>query len=102
MEGAQSRRFADIGLYTDGSVTFDGDSPERVRSANVHMNVFPILGVKPIVGRNFTAEEDRPNGPSVVMLGYALWQRRFGGDPSVVGRQVQISGQRDTDRRRHA
>ena len=94
-EGWKARipAFADIGLYTDGSVTFDGDSPERIRSANVHMSVFPILGVKPIVGRNFTAEEDRPNGPSVVILGYALWQRRFGGDPAVVGRRVQISGQ---------
>lgn len=94
-EGWKARipAFADIGLYADGSVTFDGDNPERVRSANVHMNVFPILGVKPIVGRNFAAEEDRPNGPNVVILGYALWQRRFGGDPAVVGRRIQISGQ---------
>src|SRR6185503_5377572 len=94
-EGWKARipAFADIGLYTDGSVTFDGDNPERIRSASVHMNVFPILGVKPIVGRNFTAEEDRPNGPSAVILGHSLWQRRFGGDPAVVGRRVQISGQ---------
>src|SRR4051812_44272829 len=94
-EGWKARvpAFADIGLYSDGSVTFDSDNPERIRSANVHRNVFPILGVKPIVGRDFTPEEDRPNGPSVVMLGYALWQRRFGGDPSVVGRRVQINGQ---------
>jgi predicted permease len=97
-EGWKARipAFADIGLFTDGSVTFDGDSPERIRSANVHMNVFPILGVKPMLGRNFTAEEDRPNGPSVVMLGYALWQRRFGADPAVIGRKVQISGQSAT------
>src|SRR3954470_513695 len=94
-EGWKARvpAFADIGLYSDGSVTFDGDNPERIRSANVHRNVFPILGVKPIVGRDFTPEEDRPNGPSVVMLGYGLWQRRFGGDPSVLGRRVQINGQ---------
>ena len=97
-EGWKARipAFADIGLYTDGSVTFDGDSPERIRSANVHANVFPILGVKPIFGRNFTAEEDRPNGPNVVILGYGLWQRRFGADPAVIGRKVQISGQTST------
>lgn len=90
---ARVRAFADIGLFSDGSVTFDGDNPERVRSASVMANVFPILGVRPIIGRNFTAEEDRPNGPRVVILGYGLWQRRFGGDPAVIGRQVQISGQ---------
>lgn len=94
-EGWKARipAFADIGLFIDGSVTFDGDSPERIRMANVQANVFPILGVKPVLGRNFSAEEDRPNGPSAVILGYSLWQRRFGGDPSVIGRMIQISGQ---------
>ena len=94
-EGWKARvpAFADIGLFADGSVTFDGDSPERIHSANVQANVFPILGVKPILGRNFSADEDRPNGPSAVILGYSLWQRRYGGDPSVIGRTIQISGQ---------
>src|SRR5689334_6958999 len=97
-EGWKARipAFADIGLFADNSVTFDGESPERVRAASVMANVFPVLGVKPIIGRNFTAEEDRPNGPNVVILGYSLWQRRFGGDPSIVGRNVQISGQGST------
>lgn len=93
---ARVHAFADIGLFAAGSANFDGDEPERVRTAQVQANVFPILGVRPILGRNFTAEEDRPNGPSVVILGYGLWQRRFGGDPSVVGRQVRISGQPTT------
>jgi len=93
-EGWKARvpAFADIAIYFDGSATIDGDNPERVRVGTVQANVFPILGVRPIVGRNFTAEEDRPNGPRVVMLGYGLWQRRFGGDPSIVGKQIQISG----------
>jgi len=93
-EGWRARipAFKDIALFADGSVTFDGDSPERVRIASVHANLFPILGVKPMLGRNFTAEEDRPGGPRVVILGNGIWQRRFGGDPSVVGRQIQISG----------
>jgi predicted permease len=93
---ARIHAFADIGLFAEGSANIDGDDPERVRTAQVQANVFPILGVQPIVGRNFTAEEDRPNGPSVVILGYGLWQRRFGGDPSVVGREVRISGQATT------
>src|SRR3954467_14983347 len=97
-EGWKARvpAFADIGLFSDGSSTFDGDSPERVRIAAVHANVFPILGVRPILGRNFTADEDRPGGRNVVILGYNLWQRRFGGDAPGVGRSIQISGQATT------
>jgi predicted permease len=93
-EGWKARvpAFADIGLYQDGSATVDGDSPERVRTASVQASVLPILGVTPERGRNFTADEDRPSGPRVVILSHELWERRFGGDPSVVGRQVQISG----------
>ena len=97
-EGWRARipAFADIALFSDASVTFDGDAPERVRSANVHANLFPILQVRPLLGRGFTAEEDRPGGPNVVVLSYGLWQRRFGADPSVVGREIQISGQAAT------
>lgn len=89
---ARVKAFADIGLYSDGAATIDGDSPERVRSAAVQANVFPILGVRPERGRGFTADEDRPGGPMVAILSYELWERRFGGDPSIVGRTMQISG----------
>jgi putative ABC transport system permease protein len=97
-EGWKARvpAFADIGLFSDGYVTFNGDSPERVRVAQMQANVLPILGVRPALGRNFSAEEDRPGGASVVVLGHALWQRRFGGDPSVIGREVQVDGQAAT------
>src|ERR1043166_2437059 len=97
-EGWKARvpAFADIGLWSDGSATFDGDSPERVRTASMHANILPILGVSPLLGRNFTAEEDRPGGDNVVLLGYALWQRRYAGSPSVSGKSVQISGQAST------
>lgn len=93
-EGWKARipAFADIALFSDGSATFDGESPERVRVAFVHATLFPILGVRPMHGRNFAAEEDKPNGPRVVILGHALWQRHFGGDPSVIGRDVQVGG----------
>ena len=93
-EGWKARvpAFADIGLYSDGAATIDGDSPERVRSATVHANVFPILGVQFAHGRAFSADEDRRGGPAVAVLSHELWERRFGGDPSVVGRQVQVSG----------
>src|SRR6185295_15364868 len=83
-EGFKARipAFADLGIYFDGSATFGGDAPERVRTATIQQGILPILGARPILGRNFTPEEDRPNGPAVVILGYNLWQRHFGGDPS--------------------
>jgi predicted permease len=93
-EGWKARvsAFADIALYTDGSATIDGDAPERVRAANVHANVFSILGVTPDRGRGFTADEDRPGGPQVAILSHELWERRFGADPSIVGKSIQVSG----------
>ncbi|HEU4786181.1 MAG TPA: ADOP family duplicated permease, partial [Gemmatimonadaceae bacterium] len=93
-EGWKARvtAFTDIGLYTDGAATIDGDTPERVRSAAVQANLFPVLGVRLERGRGFTADEDRPGGPMVAALSYELWERRFGGDPSVVGRKIPVSG----------
>jgi putative ABC transport system permease protein len=85
--------FKDIALYGGGSVDLTGgDQPERVRETDVDRNVFPVLGVTPRLGRNFTAEEDRPGGPSAAIISYDLWQRRFGGDPAVVGRSIEVNG----------
>src|ERR1043165_2845529 len=69
-EGWKARipAFADVGIYSDGNATFGGDNPERVRIASMHQNVIPILGVRPMLGRNFTPDEDKVNGPSVVIL----------------------------------
>jgi putative ABC transport system permease protein len=93
-EGWKARvpAIADIGLFSDGFATFDGDTPERVRTASMHQNILPLLGARPMLGRNFTPDEDKVNGPAVVILGHTLWQRHFGGDVSVVGRDVQING----------
>ena len=52
-------------------------------------NFFPLLGVDPLHGRHFTAEEEAVGGPKVVILSYGLWQRRYGGDPSIVGRSIR-------------
>ena len=89
---ARVNAFADIGLYTDNAATIDGDSPERVRSTLMQANVFSVLGVRLDRGRGFTADEDRPGGPRVAVLSYELWQRRYAGDPAIVGRRIQISG----------
>lgn len=91
--GSEIKSFNGVGLFTDNSLLLsDGDAPERIRSGQVTANVFHILGVAPILGRDFTAEEDRPNGASVIALGYDLWQRRYAADPSIIGRAIQVNG----------
>jgi predicted permease len=66
--------------------------PEKVRGRRVSVSFFPLLGVHPILGRTFLPEEDGP-GHRVVVLTYAFWQRRFGSDPKVVGRQITLNGE---------
>ena len=85
--------FANVGLFSDGAMnlTANGES-ERVRTGFIDRDILPILGVQPALGRNFSAEEDRPNGPAVIILGNDIWQRRFDADPSVVGRTIQVNG----------
>ena len=82
-----------------GALTGDGAPPERVDVSPITANFLPLLGVDPIYGRHFTAEEETIGGPRVVILGYGLWQRRYGGDPSIVGRTHQARRPRP-DRRR--
>ena len=74
-----------------GNLTGDGD-PERVDLSPVTANFFPLFGASPALGRNFTAEEEQPNGPKVAILSHRLWQRRYAGDPSLVGRTIAIDG----------
>ena len=69
-------------------------TPEQIEGSPVTANLFPLLGVSPILGRNFSAEEGRPGGPRVVLIGYGLWQRRFGGDPSIVGREIWLNNEK--------
>jgi len=86
--------FQDVALWDCcGEATLTGTgAPESVTDANVTANTLSVLGAKPLLGRMFTAEEDVPNGPQVAMLGYGLWQRRYGGDPSVLGRTIVVDG----------
>jgi putative ABC transport system permease protein len=70
--------------------------PERVGGVSVTGGFFPTLGAGFALGRAFTIEEDQPNGPRAVVLGHAFWQRRYGGDPSVVGRTVLVNQQQTT------
>jgi putative ABC transport system permease protein len=68
-----------------------GEAPEEVVVQIVTADFFPILGVAPLVGRTFSDEENRDPQANVVVLGYELWKRRFGGDPDIVGRTIQLN-----------
>ncbi len=85
--------FDDLATYTDFETSLTRDAePERVRAAAVTPNTFPILGVRPLHGRLFRDEEDVSGVGTVVILSYELWQRRYGGDETVVGRTITANG----------
>src|SRR5689334_4177990 len=88
----ESRVFQHIGLYGDGGTTITGiGEPEQARLLGVTSDVLPALGVQPQLGRLFTEADARPGAgrfPPVVILTHAYWQRRFGGDRSVIGRRL--------------
>lgn len=84
--------FTALGTINWRSFNLGGDQPERVLGAQVSSELFAVMGVAPLKGRVFSADEDRPGGPSVVVLAHRLWQRRFGGDPSVVDRVIPLNG----------
>lgn len=89
---AMSQTMTAIAGWSTGqqNLTGDGD-PLRVGVGFVTANAFDVLGVRPLAGRTFVAAEDVPNGPPVVVLGYALWQTRYGGDSSIVGRKIFLN-----------
>src|SRR3954470_9421975 len=70
--------------------TGDGD-PQRLRGNHGTFNTFDVMGVRPLVGRTPSADDARPGAPPVVVLGYRFWQRQFGGDPGVLGRQLRLN-----------
>lgn len=76
---AGSPSFESMSAYAPASTTLlVGDDPERIDILRVNATFFPMLGIHPVVGRNFLAEEDQPGAPKVAILSYGLWQRRFG------------------------
>src|SRR5207244_316703 len=91
-----SHSFLSMAAYGDGPlVAGGGKTPERTRGAAVTEDFFATLGVKPALGRVFSAEEHRPGTPfSVVVIGHGLWQRAYGGDPAVLGRDITVLGLR--------
>jgi putative ABC transport system permease protein len=88
-----NRSFSELGMWTWNALAFSGEQePERVEAATVTANLFPLLGIRPHLGRLFLPEEEHRGRERVALLSDGLWRRRFGGDSSIVGRQVPIDG----------
>src|SRR5580704_17577780 len=88
-QGFEQAALAIGGVY---NLTGDGE-PERVGAVRVSSNLFPMLGARPLHGRLFVADDDSPGRAPTAVLSYALWARRYGQDPQVVGRSILINGQ---------
>ena len=89
-----SRTFSSIGAFDLGNRNISGgDVPERVFTATLFDDLFPVIGMPPALGRGFTREELAPNGPPVAIISDRLWQSRFGRDPQILNRPIRIGGQ---------
>jgi putative ABC transport system permease protein len=90
----QSQAFASLAAYVNGFVNLTGTgTPERLVAAQVTSNLFPTLGVVPLLGRGFAAPEGAPGQTAFAILSYGLWQRRFGADRGIVGQTIRLDGQ---------
>jgi putative ABC transport system permease protein len=78
--------------YGTSSLTGDTSDPERVKGARVTSSLMPLLGLSPAIGRGFAPAEDFDDAPAVAILSDGLWRRRYGADPAIVGRAIQIDG----------
>ena len=91
---AQNHVFEDIGSAESWTANLSNTGQaESVKALRVSPNLFPLLGVQPLMGRFFASDEDKTGNEHVVILSYGLWQRRFGGNPDIVGHPITLQGQ---------
>ncbi len=85
--------FSSSGVATARSFNLTGrGEPERVRGATVTANYLSTLGIKPVLGRTFSADDDRPGGPPVALISYGLWQKHFGSNADVISQSLNLDG----------
>jgi putative ABC transport system permease protein len=89
----QATSFDGLALLSGWTFNLTGrELPERIYGARVSGSLFPVLGAKPLIGRTIEPDDDRAGEDEVAVLGYALWQRLFGGDPAVIGQPLMMEG----------
>src|SRR5688500_7013060 len=88
-----SRSFEMLGAYNGlpANVSDEGQPPERFQGSHMSAVNFQILGTQPVIGRTFTADEDRPGAAPVVILGHGMWVNRYGSNPSIIGRTIMVN-----------
>ena len=87
----KARTLEAVALYSGANVVInEGNDPQAVRAGMVTRDFFRTFGVSPVLGREFTEEEDRPNGPAVAIISYGLWQEKFGSVPDVIGKTINV------------
>ncbi|HXG67386.1 MAG TPA: ABC transporter permease [Blastocatellia bacterium] len=85
--------FENVAVFgSSGADLTGGGEPERVLAAGVSEEYFSVMGVAPLIGRTFLPEEHQPNAAQVIVLSYGLWQRKFGGDPGILGQSLMLNG----------
>jgi predicted permease len=95
LQAVQQRQqvFSDLSYSVGNAFTWTGrGDPEQLIGLQASAATLPTLGLQPVLGRNFSASEDRPGGDAVVLVGHGLWQRRFNADPSILGQALTLDG----------
>jgi putative ABC transport system permease protein len=88
----QNKAFANIAAFGGDSLSLTGrGDPERIEGQRVSASLFSVLGVAPAIGRTFAVEEDTEGAANVIVISHGLWQRRFGGDPGLVGQNLTLN-----------
>ena len=93
---AQTQVLEDVAAFDSGGPGINvsgGDRPEQLKGIHVSYEFFDLFGARPVLGRTFSKEEDRPRGGNVVVLSNGLWQRRFGSDPHIIGKGIALGGE---------
>ena len=90
---AQNHTFSALAAYTGASTIWGiGENSEDVPGIAATSDLFAVLGTPPLLGRGFSQADDKPDAARVIVIGYSFWQRRFAGDPKIIGKQVTVAG----------
>ncbi|HEX3746881.1 MAG TPA: ABC transporter permease [Bryobacteraceae bacterium] len=91
----QTQVLSDIAAYDTGGpgINLSGDRPEQVKGIHASYEFFHLFGIRTLLGRTFTPQEDRPGGGKLAVLSEGLWQRRYGSDPAIVGKALDLGGE---------
>jgi putative ABC transport system permease protein len=93
----ETQTFTNMGAYGPMTVSLSGDGPpERIIIARITHSMMPVFGARPALGRLIDADDDTPGGTDAVVLGHGLWVRRYGADPQVLGKTIQLDGRSRT------